>query len=335
MSKFRNYIIIRVATYFAIIYIGLTICFILPRLTPLDPVIVVVNRLSEHGQYYDPIALEQMMTALRELYGLKGSVLDQYIAYLRRLMVGDFGPSLTLFPAPAAEIVHTALPWTLGLLLMATLISWTFGNILGAIAGYFSERKWARALSTLAVVVYPTPYVIMALILVVLLIYLFPFLPFVGGGTITVKPSFTLEFLLDYFRHAFLPAMSLVIVNYGWWFISMKSIVTHTKTEDYVEYGEAVGLSRRKLLLKYVMRNSLLPQVTGLSVALGGIFNGALITEVIFSYPGVGYVLYRSVTSGDFNVMMAVVAYSVIAVATAVLLIDILYPLIDPRIRHR
>lgn len=335
MGVLTEYIIPRICTYILVIFIGITICFLIPRFTPLDPVLAVVNRLSQYGEYYDPQALQVLIESMKELYGLKGSLLDQYIAFLKRLAVGDFGPSLAYFPTPAVSIFQQSLPWTIGLLSMSTLISWILGNFIGGIAGYFSERRWAKTLGVFATIVYPIPYYIMALILIILLTYILPVFPSYGAFTIATTPSLTLEFILDYLYHAFLPALSLVIVGYGWWFLSMRALVINTRSEDYVQFGEATGISRRKLLYQYVIRNSLLPQVTGLSVSIGGIFNGALITEAVFSYPGVGYILLESVLNGDFNLMMTSITYSIIAVATATLLIDLLYPFIDPRIRYK
>jgi len=334
MGVLKNYIIPRLCVYLLVIFIGCTLCFIIPRLTPLDPVTALVSRLSVYGQYYDPEALEQMIEALKELYGLKGSLLDQYIAFLKRVFRGDFGPSLTQFPTPATEVVYRSLPWTIGLLTLSTLISWILGNLIGGITGYFSERKWAKALSVFATVVYPVPYYIMALLLVMLFTYVLPWFPLYGGASASAKQPLSLTFIIDIIKHGFLPALSLVIVGYGWWFLSMRALVINTKTEDFVQFGEAAGLPQGKLL-KYVIQNSLLPQVTGLAMSLGSIFNGALVTEVVFSYPGVGYILYTAITSGDFNLMMAIVTYSIIAVATAVLFLDLIYPLIDPRIRYR
>jgi len=335
MRVLTEYIIPRICTYIFTIFIGITVCFLIPRFTPLDPVLTVISRLSQEGAYYDPQALQMLIESMKELYGLKGGLLDQYVIFLKRLAVGDFGPSLTYFPTPAVSILQQSLPWTISLLSTSTLVSWILGNFIGGVAGYFSERRWAKTLGVFATIVYPIPYYIMALILIIFLAYIIPLFPSYGAYTILTIPSMTLEFISNYLYHAFLPALSLVVVGYGWWFLSMRALVINTKLEDYVKFSEATGIFRRKILYHYVIRNSLLPQVTGLSVSIGGIFSGAMITEMVFSYPGVGYILLESILNGDFNLMMVSVTYSIIAVATATLLIDILYPLIDPRIRYR
>jgi len=333
MGVITEYIIPRIITYLAVIFIGITICFVLPRLTPLDPVLLAINRFTEYGQYYDPESLEKMVETMKELYGLKGSILEQYVNFLRRAFTGDFGPSLVNFPIPATYLLSKALPWTIGLLSLSTVVSWVVGNFIGGVAGYFSEKRWAKTLSVFATSVYPVPYYIMALLLMILLTYMIPIFPTYGATSL--QPSLSLAFISDYFYHAALPTVSLILVGYGWWFLSIRNIVLHTRQEGYVHYAQIIGLPKRTVLLRYVIRNSLLPQVTGLSIALGGIFSGALITEAVFSYPGVGYLLLSSVTNGDFNLMMAIVTYSILAVATSTLILDLVYPLIDPRIRYK
>jgi len=333
MGAITEYIIPRICTYVSVILIGITISFILPRLTPLDPVLLAINRFTVYGQYYDPESLEKMIETMKELYGLKGSILEQYVIFLKRAIMGDFGPSLINFPIPATHLLSKALPWTIGLLSLSTLLSWIVGNLIGGVAGYFSERRWAKALSVFATSMYPIPYYIMALILILLLTYMIPIFPTYGATSL--QPSLSFAFIVDYLYHAALPAISLVLVGYGWWFLSMRNIVLQTKQEGYVQYAQMMGLPRRTILLRYVIRNSLLPQITGLSLTLGNIFSGALITEAVFSYPGVGYLLLSSVTNGDFNLMMAIVTYSIIAIATSTLILDLIYPLIDPRIRYR
>jgi len=331
----KEYIIPRIITYILVVFVGCSITFLIPRLTPLDPVEAVINRYAAYADFIDPQVLEELTETMKELYGLKGSLTDQYIAFLRRLFQGDLGPSLAAWPTPVIQIIRNSLPWTIALLSMTTIISWILGNLIGAIVAFYSEKKWAKVLSGFAMVIYPIPYYIMALILVILFTFIFPIFPGFGGVSIGVRPSLSLTFIMDYLYHAFLPALSLVTVGYGWWFLSMRSMAVNTKTEDFVIYAKTTGLSNRKILTKYVLRNTLLPQVTGLSVSLGGIFGGAIITEAIFAYPGIGGMLYTAITTGDFNLMMGIIIYSIIGVATATLIVDLLYPLVDPRIRYK
>lgn len=335
MGPFVRYSLQRVIQYIAVILIGTTVVFAIPRLSSVDPVEIAVSRAAMVGQYQNPEAVEKMRQTLTELYGMKGSIFEQYLKFWKRLSRGDFGPSLSAFPTPVIILIKNSLPWTVGLLIVSILISWFIGNMLGGLAGYFSRQRWSRVLGIIAMSAYPIPYYIMALALVILLVYVFPVFPVVGGCAIGSVPSFSWDFLIDLFKHAFLPALSLVIIGIGGWFLTMRSVISRVVGEDYVIYAKVVGLPKDKILFQYVMRNAILPQITGLALQIGMIFNGALITEYVFSYPGLGQLLYIAVTRGDFNLMIGIVILSIIAISTTVLIVDLAYPLFDPRIRYR
>lgn len=336
MKVLWKYIIPRIIQYLVVIFVGITITFFAPRLTPLDPVQATLNRVTSYGaQYLDAETLEHLKETLADLYGLKGNIFEQYVRFWKRLLKGDFGPSLAIFPTPVMEVISTSLPWTVGLLIVSALLSWIIGNFIGGIAGYFNEKRWARVLSVIAASIYPIPYYFMAIILVIVFGYLIPVFPIFGGLSIGIQPSFSWHFVVDLLKHAFLPALSIIIVGIGWWFLSMKALSSSVKSEDFVVYAEITGIPESKILFSYVMKNSLLPQITNLALQIGGIFNGALVTEYVFSYPGMGQTLYMAVTNGDFNLMMGISTMAVVAIATATLLIDLLYPLIDPRIRYQ
>ncbi|MCD6419710.1 MAG: ABC transporter permease, partial [Synergistetes bacterium] len=322
--------------YMIVIILGITIVFIIPRLTPIDPVQMTLQRMTAVAQQYmEPEELLRMKEDLIDLYGLRGSLFEQYLNFWKQLLRGNLGPSLANFPTPVVEIIATSLPWTATLLAVSTLLGWIIGNILGGIAGYFSEKKWAQGLSTIAMCIYPIPYYIMALTLVVLLCYVFSIFPLMGGHGIGLQPSFSWEFISSALTHSFLPAFSLIIIGIGRNFLFMRAITSTVVASDYVTYAEAAGVPQRKVLFQYVIRNSLLPQVTYLAMSLGGIFGGALVTEYVFSYPGLGRVLQIAILNGDFNLMMGIVFFSIIGVTTGALIIDLLYPLFDPRIRYK
>lgn len=336
MRILKRYIIPRIIQFFVVVFIGITITFIVPRFTPLDPVQMTINRVASYGaQYLDAETLEHLKQTLTDLYGLKGTIFEQYVRFWNRLLHGDFGPSLAMFPTPVIEVISNSIPWTLGLLIMSILIAWLVGNFIGGIAGYFSEKRWAKVLSVIAATIYPIPYYFMALVLIIVFGYLIPVFPIIGGLSIGMQPSFSFGLIIDLIKHAFLPSLSLIIVGIGWWFLSMKALSSTTKSEDYVQYAEAAGIPQSKILFGYVMKNSMLPQVTNLALSLGGVFNGALVTEYFFAYPGIGQILYMAVTNGDFNLMMGISVFSIFTIASAALLIDLVYPLIDPRVRYR
>jgi len=333
--NFLRYIIARFITYILIILIGITIVFIAPRFTPRDPVLNLIARITSQGAFMDPEAVKSMQDSLLETFGLKGTLFQQYINFLKRAIRWDFGPSLSVFPTPVNQLIKQSLPWTIGLLLTTTIISWIVGNLIGLVAGY-KDNKLSKALEALAIIVYPIPYYIMALILILLFVYLLPLFPMsVGGYSIGMKPSFSLRFILSVLQNSFLPALSMIIVGYGWWFISMKALTATIKDSDYVFFARAKGLTDNKIMRRYVLRNALLPQMTQLAMVLGNIFGGALLTEMLFTYPGIGTLMYSAISNSDFNLMMGIATLSVTAVATAGLLIDFIYPFIDPRIRYK
>jgi peptide/nickel transport system permease protein len=169
---------------------------------------------------------------------------------------------------------------------------------------------------------------------VFLLAFLWPIFPLSGAYTVGARPDLSLSFIGDVIHHGMLPALSIVLVSLGWWFLSMRSLIVSQKGEDYILWAEAKGLPRGRIFWAYAFRNALLPQVTGLALSLGNIFSGALITETIFGYPGVGYLVFNSIKSLDFPVIQGCILIVVVSVASVNFLLDLAYPLIDPRIRH-
>jgi len=334
MRPIIKYAASRLVSYLLTIFIGITLCFIFPRFVPIDPVTTILSRTTQTGAFMEPEAFRAMRETLLETFGLKGSLQEQYFNFLRRAFTGDFGPSLSAYPSKVNDIIARSLPWTLGLLFSVSLISWVFGNLIGLLAGYYKDRKISKTLELFAMVIYPIPYYVMALILIFVFIFWLPLFPLMGAHAIGFKPSLSLEFLLTVLRHSFLPALSIVIVNLGWWILSMRALSTRISEEDFVRFAIVKGLRTRVILVRYYMRNALLPQITQLAMTLGNIFNGAILTEYLFAYPGIGAMLWWAVSSADVNLMMGIVTLSIIAVSTSALLIDLIYPLIDPRIRY-
>lgn len=334
MTFIRGYLIPRLIQYFLVIFIGLTIVFILPRLAPSDPVQRTIAQLRSMGSYLDPATMNSFIEDLNEMYGLEGSLLEQYGAFWVRLIHGDFGVSFFQFPTPVNALIKTALPWTLVLLLVTTIISWTLGNILGGLAGYFSRSRWSRVLDTITMLIRPIPYYIFSFGLLLLLAYVFEIFPVSGGTDIGRKLEFNVPTILDILKHAFLPALSLIILGVAAWFQTMKLVVQNTNSENFVQYAKLGGVKQGKIVSRYVIRNAMLPQITVLALLFGQIFSGALITEIVFSYPGLGLLLYNAILTGDYNLIMGITALSIVAITTAILIIDLLYPLFDPRIRY-
>ena len=332
MEFIKSYAVPRLMQWLVVIVIGVTLAFIIPRLLPGDPVEQTLRRFSSQA-LSDPRAVESFKNALKDMYGLQGSPVEQYFRFWGRLLRGDLGPSLGAFPTPVTQIIANGLPWTVGLLASSLIISWILGMILGTLAGYFPNRLWSQVLDKLVITIYPIPYFIVALTLVIIFTYYLPIFPMVGGAS--GRAGFTWPYIRSILSHSFLPALSLVLGGTAFRFTIAKAMTSTIVSSDYVSYADLAGLPKHKIIFSYVMRNSLLPQITDLALSLGAMFEGALITEVAFSYPGIGFQLFTAILQSDFNLIMGVTLFSIVGIATAVLLVDLLYPLVDPRVRYR
>jgi peptide/nickel transport system permease protein len=332
MRSYGIYLLKRFAQFILVVFVGISLTFFITHLTPIDPVEQMVAGMTAFGQS-DPQAVAMMREALRELYGTGGPILEQYVTYWRRLLALDFGPSLSAFPTPVSVLVARALPWTIGLLFTCTLIAWILGNLLGGLAGYYRDNRALKLLGVIAMGFHPIPYYIIAFVLLIIFGFLWPILPISGGAAQNLPRGFNLDYISSVLRHSILPAVSIILVGIGGWFMGMRALVSNIVTEDYVIYAELGGVARRRIVPFYVMRNALVPQITGLAMSLGAIFNGAIIVEFVFSYPGLGRLLISAVYAGDYGLVLGVAAISIIAVSAAVFLIDVLYPVFDPRVQ--
>ena len=239
------------------------------------------------------------MKPWRELYGTDGPLLRAVSAtYWGRMLVLDFGPSLSAFPTPVSVLIGRALPWTIGLLLTCTLVAWLVGNLLGGLAGYYRENRTLKLFGVVVMGFHPVPYYIIAFVLLIIFGSLWPILPISGGAAPNIERGLNGPFILSVLRHGILPGLSIILVGLGGWFLGMRALVSNIVTEDYVTYAELGGVDRRRIVSSYVMRNALVPQVTGLAMSLGAIFNGAIIVEYVFSYPGLGRLLIGAVNVG-------------------------------------
>uniref|UniRef100_A0A7C5YZ78 ABC transporter permease n=1 Tax=Ignisphaera aggregans TaxID=334771 RepID=A0A7C5YZ78_9CREN len=250
----------------------------------------------------------------------------------------DFGFSFIVFPRPAREIVLRYLPWSVGLLLFTTIISWTLGNILGVIVSFVKNRYISGALENIAIVLYPIPYYVFSLALIYVFAYLIP----IFSLSPATMPAINIASLWDLINMVFhmlktvsAPALSIIVISaFGWWFISSRTLSLATMTEDYVVYARLRGIDIGRIRGRYVLRGIMVPQVTALALALGAIFSGALVTEYIFAYPGLGSLLYQAIIIGDYPIALTILSLSMIGVTLATWFLDtVVYYLVDPRIR--
>lgn len=311
---------------------AIAINFLIPRLMPGNPVDAILARMSAVGAR---IGYEELVVEYNQRFGLDKDLLTQFVSYLREMLQGNLGYSIQEFPARVDTLIARSLPWTLGLLGFTTMLSWLIGTLIGALVGWRGEEsKVSKVLVSLTLMLYAVPYYLLAMILVFLLAYTMGIFPISGGYATATVPSFSLDFILDAIWHSVLPALSIIMVSLGWWILSMRSMIVGLKGEDFVLMAEAKGLSERRIMLKYAFRNALLPQVTGLALSLGSIVNGALLTEIIFAYPGVGWLLFHAIKGLDYPLIQGIVLLIVLSVCSATFIIDIVYPLVDPRVRY-
>jgi peptide/nickel transport system permease protein len=246
----------------------------------------------------------------------------------------NFGYSLSLYPARVLDLILNALPWTIGLLLVATIIAFGVGTIMGALMAWPGVPKLFKlsggALLTLSAI----PYYLLGLILLYIFAFSLKLLPLYGGFPAGTVPGLDLPFIGQVLKHSILPALSIVLAEMGFWALGMRSMMVTTEGEDYMIFAEARGLKKSKIFSGYALRNAMLPQYTALALSLGRIVSGSVLVEVIFGYPGIGSLLYTAIKGSDYFIIYGVVFIVILTLGVATLLLDILYPLLDPRIKQ-
>ncbi len=330
--KFKTFFLQRILAWALTILIGVTFIFFIPRMFPSDPVESMISQIQSRSGNMDPGEMEALRTSLRIQFGLDGSLWEQYTYYLSHgLLRFDFGPSLMSYPEPVGDIIARNLPYTVGLSLISTLLAWLIGNVIGLLAGFRKDKRSSKIMEGIAICIYPIPYFLLALVLQIVFAYLLGWFPL--QATILTFGGFG-TFLSSLLKASVLPALSMLLLGTGWWIISMKSLASTTAEEDYVRYARFRGLSEKTIGTSYVLRNSILTQVTALAMSLGGVFGGSIMTEIIFGYPGVGSLIQKAILQSDYNMILGCITISIVAVATATLIVDLIYPFVDPRIRY-
>jgi peptide/nickel transport system permease protein len=327
----RGYVIRRVLMWALTVWLGATLIFTIPRLAPGDPIAAMVIRMSAQGQLIENSA--DLIQAWRERFGLDGPWYVQYLNFLRSCITLDLGYSLTQFPATVWDLISRALPWTIALLSVAVVITFLLGNLIGALLGWRKTPNWLKSMLPITLTFSSIPPFIFGLLLLFLFSYTLDLFPNQGAyDSRNIQPGLTLEFIGSAAYHAVLPAMAIVLTSMGGWALGMRGMMITTDGEDYMILAQAKGLKAPRLFFRYAVRNALLPQLTALALSLGLLVGGSTLIETYFAYPGVGYLLYYAITNGDYTLMQGIVYILILTTATAVLVIDLSYPLIDPRI---
>ena len=334
MSKeLQRYLATRFGQLLLIVFIAVSINFIIPRLLPGDPVQTALARLQASGGNQS-MDIQAVSAAYRARYGLDAPIWQQYINYWIDLFRLDLGVSFANFPEKVTTMLGNALPWSVGLLATATLLAFVTGSLLGAKLAWPGAGRGFKAFVPLMMILTSIPFYLLAIILIYIFAVELRWLPPAGGMPTTSIMRFDWATFRDILRHAILPIMSIVLGNIGFWALGMRSQMINVLGEDYITFAEAKGLHPSRIFLWYGMRNALLAQITALALALGTVVSGAVLVEVIFNYPGLGSLLYVAIRGQDYFVIQGVVLMLIVSLAVMLFIVDLLYPLLDPRIRR-
>ncbi|GGF45667.1 peptide ABC transporter permease [Microbacterium sorbitolivorans] len=327
-----NYYLRKLGFYLVALWAALTLNFLIPRLLPGNPVDILLAKLQQRGG--------TVTAETREAYALllggdsDSPLIVQYGQYLVNIFRGDLGVSVTYFPAPVTEVIGTSLPWTIALIGIATVLSFIIGVGLGAFVGW-KPGTWLDSLVPATTLLAAVPYFWLALILVYFLSSSLGLFPSQGGYDVVLDPGWNMEFIGSAIYYGFLPALTIVIASLGGWLLGMRNMMVSTLSEDYVLTAQAKGLSNSRILRGYAARNAVLPSIAGFAISLGFVVSGSVVTEQVFSYPGIGSKLLSAVTNNDYALMQGLFLFITLAVLGANLVVDLFYGLIDPRTRAR
>jgi peptide/nickel transport system permease protein len=327
-----TYYIRKFAFYGVALWAALTLNFFIPRMMPGDPVDILMAKLQQRGGSTDP----SVRRSYELLLGSDSSepLWGQYVSYLNNMAHGKLGVSVSVFPTQVSDVIGQALPWTIVLVGLATVISFVFGIVLGTVVGW-RRGSWLEALIPATTMLAAVPYFWLALLLVLLLSSMLGLFPLQGGYDVILDPGWNGEFISSAVYYGTLPALTIVIASVGGWLLGMRNMMVSTVAEDYVVTAEAKGLSRRRIMTMYAARNAVLPSVAGFAISLGFVVSGSILTENVFSYPGIGTQLLNAVQNNDYALMQGIFLVITVAVLGANLIVDLLYGFIDPRTRAR
>lgn len=321
----RKYLTKKILIYILTFFFAVTIDWAIPRFMPGNPINFLISRFAGL-----PESVKVLQSYFTQAFGLDKPLWEQYINFWKALFRGDLGISIYMYPQPVAKVIARALPYSLVVLLPAVLLSFAIGNRFGA----FVARK--KRLDNFALPVFYTltasPYFWFGILLAWIFGVVIPLFPLAGAYSFGITPSFSWDFILDFLHHWVLPFGSLFLVMLGGWAIGMRNMIIYELEANYSRYLEALGSSQR-LIRKYAYRNAILPQITGLAIQLGTVVAGALTTEIVFSYPGIGYILMQGILNQDYFLIQGCFLFIILGVLLANFLVDIFYVIIDPRIR--
>ncbi|WP_166979638.1 ABC transporter permease [Paramicrobacterium fandaimingii] len=322
-----KYFLRRLGFYLFTAWAAVTLNFFIPRMLPGDPVQSLINKFQGR---LNTDAVESLYV----LFGLdeNRTLWEDYVAYLNNLFHGDLGISFTYFPTPVSQILTQSLPWTIALVGLSTIIGFLLGTLAGVGLGW-RRGTWADNLLPIANFFSAIPYFWLGIIAIALFAVTWPVFPAAGGYDPGTLPGWNMEFIGGAIYHGILPALTIIISSISGWILGMRNMMVTVSSEDYVTVAQAKGIPERKVMFGYAARNAVLPSISGFALSLGFIVGGTLVAEMVFSYPGIGYMLFQAIGSKDYPLMQGAFLVVTISVLVASMLADFVYAFLDPRTR--
>jgi peptide/nickel transport system permease protein len=328
-----SYLIKRLGIFVLILWLASTINFFLPRLGGQDPIRAQLGAQAAMGGN-SQVGMKEMIAEYDRRFGLDKPLYEQYLTYLGDTAHLEFNFSMSSYPTKVTDIIGRAMPWTIILLGVTTLLAWTIGTFLGAILTQPKAPRILRFILPPILTLSAIPFFLLGLLLIYFLGFQLRWFPLAGGYDQGLLPAWDPKIIVNMVYHSILPALSIILASIGFWTLGMRGVMVSTQGEDYLLFAEAKGLRKSTVFLRYSIRNALLPQLTALALALGNIVSGAVLVEVIFQYPGMGTLLYQSIRASDFYMIQGLVFMIIVAIGFATLILDLIYPALDPRISY-
>jgi len=329
MKGYRKYFGKKLLWFVITFVVAVILNFFLPRMMPVDPVSAITGKMAQGMT--DASAVQEIYKRFEEEFGTNLPLHEQFFRFVKNALKGDFGTSFSQYPRPVSDIIGSAIMWTVCLQFPAIIVGWLLGNILGALAAYI-RKGFDKVLLPAFLFLGNVPAFGMAVMLLILFAVNLKWFPIAGGYAFDMIPNFSWAFIKSVIHHYQLPFWSIVLISIGGQAIGMRSMSIYELNADYVKYARFLGIKDSKIV-GYVFRNAMLPQVTGLALSIGTMVGGALVAEIIFSYPGLGSAMYAGVTAGDYPLISATTLIITVMVLLATLILDIVYGLIDPRVK--
>jgi len=323
----------RLGLFVLILWLASTVNFVLPRLGGQDPIRAQLGAQAAMGGN-SQVGMRQMIEEYDRRFGLDKPLWQQYLTYLGDTARLEFNFSMSAYPTKVTDLIGRSLPWTICLLSVTTLLAWSIGTVVGALLAQRNAPRLLQFILPPILTLSAIPFFLLGLLLIYVLGFQLRWFPLAGGYDQGLLPALDPKIVVNMIYHSILPALSIILASIGFWTLGMRGVMVTALGEDYLIFAEAKGLKRRTVFLRYAIRNALLPQLTALALTLGNIVSGAVLVEVIFQYPGVGSLLYQAIRSSDFFLIQGVVFMIIVSIGFATLVLDLIYPALDPRITY-